>query len=462
MLHLFVHNDFFFERPLEDLVPMSSTTDESLPTPRGLLRLAFLSLIAGLAAGLTGALFRRFLERADSGRNAFIDWAHEVNWLGINQLDHAISLCIVIGLASAATAFAAWLVRRFSPESSGSGIPHVEAVLKGEITAAGAILIPVKFLGGLLAMGSGLALGREGPTVQMGATIAHLIGRFSRLSPVDARILLAAGAGAGLATAFNAPIAGSIFVLEELMRRFDTRITIATLGASATSIAISQYFLGVQPDFVVPELSYPETGSLIAYLVLGLFIGVLGVAYNWTILTVFASAGRLNSIPIEVKAGVVGGLVGLLAWFAPDVVGGGEQIVQDILDGKIVMTSIVMVFAIRFLLGPISYAAGTPGGLFAPMLVLGAIAGHFYGAFASQWFPQFGSQTTPYIVTGMAAFFTAVVRSPVTGIILAIELTSCDTLLLPMLAACFTSMLVPTLVRNPPIYDSLGEIQRRK
>ncbi|WP_459557335.1 ClC family H(+)/Cl(-) exchange transporter [Lacunimicrobium album] len=442
---------------------MSSTIDEALPTPRGLLRLAFLSLIAGLAAGLTGALFRRLLERADAGRNAFIDWAHEIHWLGINQIDHAIGLCLVIGLASAATAFAAWLVGRFSPESSGSGIPHVEAVLKGEIAAAGAVLIPVKFLGGLLAMGSGLALGREGPTVQMGATIAHLIGRFSRLSPADARILLAAGAGAGLATAFNAPIAGSIFVLEELMRRFDTRITIATLGASATSIAISQYFLGVQPDFVVPELSYPETGSLIAYLVLGLFIGVLGVAYNWTILTVFAIAGRLTSIPIEVKAGVVGGLVGLLAWFAPGVVGGGEQIVQNVLDGKVVMTSLlVMVFAIRFLMGSISYAAGTPGGLFAPMLVLGAIAGHFYGAFATQLLPQFGSQTTPYIVTGMAAFFTAVVRSPVTGIILAIELTSSDTLLLPMLAACFTSMLVPTLVRNPPIYDSLGEIQRRK
>ena len=138
---------------------------------------------------------------------------------------------VVLGCAAAAMA-AAWLVRRFSPHASGSGIPHVEAVLEGELPPADFRMIPVKFVGGVLAIGSGLALGREGPSVQMGAGIAHLVGLLFRRSWPDSRVLLAAGAGAGLATAFNAPIAGAIFVLEELVRRFDTKIAIAALGAS--------------------------------------------------------------------------------------------------------------------------------------------------------------------------------------------------------------------------------------
>jgi CIC family chloride channel protein len=116
-----------------------------------------------------------------------------------------------------------------------------------------------------------------------------------------------------------------------------------------------------------------------------------------------------------------------------------------------------VMFAVRFALGAVSYAAGTPGGLFAPMLVLGAQAGLFYGTYAARWFPQLASDPASFAVTGMAAFFTATVRAPVTGIILVIELTASDTQLLAMLAACFTAMLVPTLVGNRPIYDSLGE-----
>ena len=169
----------------------------------------------------------------------------------------------------------------------------------------------------------------------------------------------------------------------------------------------------------------------------------------------------MKRIPVEYRAGIVGCLVGLLGWFAPEWIGGGEEITQRILKGDVVIGMIPIVFAVRFLLGPISYAAGTPGGLFAPMLVLGAQAGYFYGSFVSQWFPMFGTQITPYVITGMAAFFTAVVRAPVTGIVLAVELTSSDTLLLPMLATCFTSMLIPTLAKNPPVYDSLAAQQPR-
>jgi CIC family chloride channel protein len=415
----------------------------------GLIPLALLALVAGAAAGLIGACFRYLLEHGDNLRGSIVTWAHGYGLGG---------LAMLIALAAAATACAAFLVRRFSPEASGSGIPHVEAVLHGNAPPTKLRLIIVKFIGGILAIASGLALGREGPTVQMGASISNFIADVFRRNANDARILLAAGAGAGLATAFNAPIAGSVFVLEELLRRFDTRITIATLGTSAAAIAVARVILGVEPDFDLAALPYSQFSVVPTYLVLGLFIGVLGVAYNRAIIGALAAANSLKRVPVEARAAVIGAGIALLAWFAPSWVGGGDPITQQALNGQSALTILPLFFAVRFALGAISYAAGTPGGLFAPLLVLGAQAGLFFGHFAARWFPNAGTDPAAYAVTGMAAFFTAAVRCPVTGIILVIELTASDTQLLSMLAACFTAMLVPTLVGNPPIYDSLGQI----
>ena len=215
--------------------------------PGNLLALALLAPVVGAAAGLVGALFRLALEKADRMRDALIVWAHG---------EHLLGFLTVAGACAAATLVAASLVRRFSPYASGSGIPHVEAVLNEELPEAPFRIIPVKFVGGVLAIGSGLALGREGPSVQMGATMAHLVGKVFHRSWSDCRVLLAAGAGAGLATAFNAPIAGAVFVLEELVRRFEPRIAIMALGASATAISVSRMLLGDVTDFHVEALDY--------------------------------------------------------------------------------------------------------------------------------------------------------------------------------------------------------------
>jgi chloride channel protein, CIC family len=200
--------------------------------------LALLTLIAGAAAGLVGAIFRLTLQQADRLRDALIAWA---------QGEKLAGFLFVVATCAAAALIAAWLVRRFSPQASGSGIPQVEAVLNEEILQPPFHLIWVKFCGGVLAIGSGLALGREGPSVQMGASVAHVVGKVFRREWPDCRALLAAGAGAGLATAFNAPMAGAVFVLEELVRRFELRIAVAALGASATGIAVARVFLGGAP-----------------------------------------------------------------------------------------------------------------------------------------------------------------------------------------------------------------------
>jgi CIC family chloride channel protein len=413
-----------------------------------LLVLALLSLLIGVVAGLAGALFRLSLAQADRFRDALIAWAHGEQLTGF---------LLVIVSCAAATAFAAWLVRRYSPPAAGSGIPHVEAVLHEELPPAPFSLLPVKFLGGLLAIGAGLALGREGPSVQMGATLAHLLGNLFRRNGPDCRVLLAAGAGAGLATAFNAPIAGAVFVLEELLRRFDIRTTIATFGASAGAIAVARVFLNPTPDFVIESLPYPGFDTVPVHLVLGILAGLLGIAYNRTLLATLAAVDGLHRCPVELRAAGIGAAVGLLAWFAPDLVGGGDAITQRTLMGTGPLLMLPFVFLLRFGLGAVSYAAQTPGGLFAPMLVLGAQSGLLYGTAFHHWFPNVVPHPTALAVVSMAAFFTAVVRAPVTGIVLVTEMTGGFTLLLPLLGACFSAMLVPTLLRNAPIYDSLRE-----
>ena len=418
-----------------------------------LLVLALLAPLVGAAAGLLGAIFRLALEEADHFRDVLITWAHGEKLAG---------LLFVAAACVAACAVAAWLVRRVAPAASGSGIPHVEAVLEGEVPPAPPRLIPIKFFGGVLAIGSGLALGREGPSVQMGATIAHIVGKIAGRSWPDCRVLLAAGAGAGLATAFNAPIAGSVFVLEELVRRFDTRIAIAALGASAGAIAVARLLLGHDPDFDVEPLAYPGIQGVPFFVALGVVAGFAAMLYNGTLLGAIRLAERLERWPVELRAGVIGASVGIVAWFVPQLVGGGDPITQRVLAGGAVVALIPLAFLLRFVLGAVSYAAATPGGLFAPMLVLGAQLGAFFGALSATVFPDLDVDATAFAVIGMAAFFTGVVQAPVTGIVLVTEMTGGFTMLLPMLGACFAAMLVPNLLHGKPIYESLREHAARR
>src|SRR5947209_3141913 len=186
-----------------------------------------------------------------------------------------------------------------------------------------------------------------------------------RLAKSDCLFFLAACGGAGIAVAFNVLIAGAVFVLEELIRRFDARITVAAFGSSCCAIAVARILLGHAPDFQVEALTYPGFGSSFLFLALGLLAGLLGIAYSRALLWSIAFGNHLHW-PIECRAAAIGGLVGVVAWLAPGLVGGGEAITQRTLSGVENLALLPAVLALRFFLGPVSYAAGTPGGLFAP------------------------------------------------------------------------------------------------
>ena len=413
----------------------------------GLLSLASLVLLAGAVTGLVATSFRLLLEQAERLRDLLITQAHGMGVAGF---------VLVILVTALMALVAAWLVHRFAPHATGSGIPHVEAVLHGKISPAGYGLGIVKFVGGLLAIGSGLVLGREGPSVQMGAAVSFEIGRLFRRKWSDGRVLMAAGAGAGLATAFNAPIAGAVFVLEELVQRFEHRIAIAALGAAASAVTVSHFLVGNARDFHVESFTEPGVESWPLFMVLGGVAGVLAVAYNRSVLGALALADSARRLPVEARAALIGGMIGAVAWFAPGLVGGGDSITQSILAGSVVLAIMPLVFFLRFVLGAASYAAGTPGGLFAPLLVLGAQIGFMFGAACSS-IPFITLPPEAFAVVGMAAFFAGVVRAPLTGIVLVGEMTGSSGLLLPAVFASFGAMMVAALLRDRPIYDALKD-----
>ncbi len=424
-----------------------------------LLMLAFLAVVGGAATGLIVAMFRLTLEGAN--------WARAKLFVDAHSIPIGGPLLVVVGCATVVMS-AAWLVRRFSTYASGSGVPEVAAALSGVLPPAPLRrILLIKFVGGILSLGAGMALGPEGPGVQMGAVGARLLGTTFRRSWPDIQALVAAGAGAGIAVAFNAPIAGAIFVLEVLIRRFDGRFAIAGLGASSTAILVSRLLLGDAPDLHVVvsgqvaaatgPLPYAVAATWPLYLALGALAGAAAVLYNRLILRALTVSDRLARWPVEAKAAVIGALVGAIGWFAPSLIGPGDDISQRVLVGAVAASEIPVILLLRFLLGPTSYAARTPGGLFAPLLVLGALIGFLVGSLCQGAFPTLAIEPQAFAVVAMAAFFTGVVRAPVTGIVLVIEMTAAFTTLLPMLVACFAAMLIANLMSSPPIYASLHE-----
>jgi CIC family chloride channel protein len=360
---------------------------------------------------------------------------------------------MVVGLMGAA--LARWLVVRFAPNAGGSGVQRVEAVFRGEAKPSPHSIVLVKFFGGLLAMGSGLALGREGPTVQMGASLSSLISRFLVKHDEDAKVVMAAGAGAGLAVAFNAPIGGSVFVFEELSSTFTPWLLMGTLAAATFAVWAMRLFLGNHLDFVVSQVSLTAVWKGWPFLVLGGMLGAVGALYNSTIIGLLRACDRLIRIPTVLRAALIGATVGLLAWFAPAMVGGGDNLTQGVLSGHYGLTALAGIFVLRFFIGPWSYVAEAPGGLFAPMLLLGASFGALLGEALSYFLPSLGISPVACAVVGMATLFTACVRAPLTGVILTVEMTGRGDLTVALLGASLVAMVVTTLLGSEPIYETL-------
>ena len=431
--------------------PTRHPVDEEGEGAESLIGFMVAAALVGVLTGVSAASFKLLLEQGARLRHSLAHWAHG-SWAG---------LLVVVVVCMAAAAVAAALVHRIEPHAEGSGIPRVEAVADGRVRPDRFRILPIKYVGGLLAIGSGMALGREGPSVQMGGSAAVIVATLTRRNMADLRVLVAGGAAAGLATAFNAPIAGGVFVLEELVKRFDPRTTIATLVASAAGFAAAHLLVKSGTEFHMARLPDPrlvESGWVVT---IGIVTGLLGALYNRAVMFALRRSD-VSRLPKEVRAAATGALVGLLVWVAPDLAGSGDNLTQNALLGRGALLAVSGVFVLRFAFGVVSYAAATPGGLFAPMLVLGSQSGLVVGLIALDLTPHAAPALAACALIGMAAFFTASVHAPVTGLILATEMTGNTNQLPPMLGACAIAMLVVVALRSEPIYEQLADRAAQK
>jgi CIC family chloride channel protein len=416
--------------------------------------------LVGLLAGAFAVAFRWALTGGEALRTRLIVWAHHYptwGWL--------LPTCI----GAVGAGIAVHLVARMAPETAGSGIPHLEAVLYRLRSMRWHRIIPVKFVGGAFAIAGGLTLGREGPTVQMGGAVGAAVAEWLHVTPRERQTLIAAGAGAGLAAAFNAPLAGLAFVLEEVQRDFSPMVFGASFIAAVTADVVTRSLTDQLPVFHIATYPVPPLLALPAFLVLGLLTGALGVAFNRGLLGTlefFAGLGswlsRMGAWPARLAGAFVGAVVGLIGWFVPHALGGGHVLVEAVLTGQVALSLIPLWFVLRFGLTMVSYGCGAPGGIFAPLLVLGALIGLGVGEITHLVLPDAVNHPETFAVVGMAAYFAAIVRAPLTGIVLIVEMTNNYAQMLPLLVACFSAYAVADALGDLPIYEALLERDVRR
>jgi len=408
--------------------------------------------VVGTVAGLLGVAFEKAVNGVTamrlSGLSIFSDY-----WMLMWPLTFVVSGLLAMS--------GYYLVRRFAPEAGGSGIPEIEGALEELRPVRWWRVIPVKFFGGIGTLSAGMVLGREGPTVQMGANVGKMMADIFRLRSAEARhSLLATGAAAGLSAAFNAPLAGILFILEEMRLQF--RYSLISIKAVFIGVIMSsivfRIFNGDTAVIEVGKLANTSLNTLWLFLVLGMVFGVVGVSFNALIFRtqdMFARIHGGNLRKILIIGGVLGGVCGLIGLVQPEAAGGGFALIPLAAAGQYGLMMLLFIFFVRVVTTVLCFASGAPGGIFAPMLALGTLLGTAFGTAALVWFPEYDIQPATFAIAGMGALFAASVRAPLTGIVLVLEMTDNYQLILPMIITCLGATVVAQLLGGKPLYSSI-------
>ena len=419
---------------------------QSLIRPRSLAIIE--ACLIGLISGLAAVALKQFATGLSSLRIAWVQQGGLPAWF----------LLPLFGFMGCW--LAGWLVQTFVPDGTGSGIPHVKAVLARVKTPIGGAMAVVKFLSNALTLGSGLTLGRQGPTVQVGAAVAAQLCQWLPTSPDYRRQMIAAGAGAGLAAGFNAPLAGVLFVVEELLRGDMSRVTLGpailasfvgatvarTLGGEALPVNLNEW--GAATGFQAFEIP--------AYVLLGILAGIFGAFFNRGVLASLRWTQRW-AIALPWKMAMAGAVSGLTVSFLREQYWNYSWLQEALLTVDMSVWFKLVLFGGNFALTSMAFASGAPGGLFAPSLVLGAVLGSWVG-----WFNQWSlgvDVTATYSLVGMGALFGAVSRVPMTAIAIVFEMTADFNVVLPLMIGVVTAYLVADRLDPGSLYDRLLELR---
>lgn len=404
-------------------------------------------IIIGLLVGFVVAAFRWALEMAESGRMILYQY------LQVKPLLWSSLWVLFLWIIAV---FLTYIAQK-EPMAGGSGIPQVKGVLIGQMKMNWLRVLIVKFIGGVVAIGAGLSLGREGPSVQLGAVVGQGVSRQLIRTRMEEKYLMTSGASAGLAAAFNAPLAGVIFALEELHKNFSPTVLLAAVAAALSATVVSQEIFGDYPVFHFPELViFPLRyyGSLI---LCGLFLGGVGVLFHKGLFAALDFYERrlwpryLGKVVLPLT------VAGILGFFLPEVLGGGNHLVDSLAAGNYSFSFLVILLGAKFFFTMLSYGTGVPGGIFLPMLVIGALA----GSLANKVLLSIGFLPADYsvnlIVLSMAGLFAGIVKAPITGSILIMEMTGSFNHMLSLIVISMAAFLVADAMKVAPIYEALLE-----
>lgn len=403
-------------------------------------------LLVGAAAGIVVMLYRIALTYAGQWMNAALDWMRG------DMLRTALWFAVLLVMALIVSRLVKW-----EPMISGSGIPQVEGEILGKLTQKWKKVLPAKFCGGFLCLLGGLSLGREGPSIQLGAMSGQGISRLLDRGKTEERHLMTCGASAGLAAAFHAPLAGMMFALEEIHKGFSVSILVSVMTSSVTADYICSHIMGLDPVFqfrlehVLPQNYYWML------LVLGVILGVLGALYNKVMLLaqdLYKKPKFLNETGRLIIAFMAAGVMGILM---PSVLGSGGDLIVDLTGGELLLGAAALTFVVKFLFSAVSFGSGAPGGIFFPLLVLGALIGGIFAMACVELFGLDPVYINNFVLLAMAGYFTAIVRAPITGIILLFEMSGTVSQMLSLAVVSVAAYITATLLKSEPIYESLLE-----
>jgi len=411
------------------------------------LKLIFEGILTGAFAGLVVVCFRLMLAWTTAERPKLfaILGSSAFGWT-------ALCFVCLIGIAL----ILSWLIKMV-PMSTGSGIPQVKGILAGLLRPLNWFkVIGAKFIGGLLGIGAGLSLGREGPSVQLGAAAGQGISWLLRRPGLEEKYLLTSGASAGLSAAFNAPLAGVIFALEELHKNFSPVVLASAVAASVTADVVTRFAFGQDPVFSFHNIPVMPFQYYLYVVVLGLLVGFFGVLFNSSLVKFQIFYEKLPPwLPSRLKPALPLVIAGFLGFVLPQVLGGGARLINSLPQMHYALSMLLIILAVKFVFTMLSYGTGVPGGIFMPLLAIGAVSGNAYGSIAARYLHVDPIYINNFIMLAMAAYFSAIVKAPITGSILILEMTGSFEQLLPLIAVCMTAYIASDLLEGKPIYDVL-------
>lgn len=408
--------------------------------------LVFEGIIVGALSSLVAVLYRFLLEKAFKLCHVFINMSKSN--LGVMLL--WFSLLIIFSIIVGA------MIKRI-PIISGSGIPQVEGALSGKLKMDWLKILIGKFTTGILCIGSGLSLGREGPSIQLGAAVGKGFSSIFKRMKIEEKYLITSGASAGLAAAFNAPLAGVMFSLEEVHKSFSPLILLSATSAAVTSDFVSKLFFGMNPVFGFSQIDPLPAKDYFILILLGLMLGLTGALFNSTLLKTQDLYKAQKWLPLNLRPLVPFLTAGVLGFILPQVLGGGHEIVISLTKENYGLSFLFILLAAKFLFTVLCYGSGSPGGIFLPLLSIGAIIGCIFGVASANYLGLDMKYINNFIILAMAGYFTAVVRAPLTGSILITEMTGSFSHLLSLTLVSIIAYITAEALNSKPVYESLLE-----